>query len=77
MNCTLKTSTCKITLASEIFSSQEYQTSKFQKTDMFIEFSMLDLAKNSPFVIVFQSISLFFCKLHHQLIHRLLSMFQF
>ena len=47
-------------LAREIISSQEYQTSKFQKTDKLIEFSILDLAKNSPLLIDFESISLFF-----------------
>ena len=47
-------------LAREIISSQEYQTSKFQKTDKLIEFSVLDLAKNSPLLIDFESISLFF-----------------
>ena len=47
-------------MAREIISSQEYQTSKFQKTDKLIEFSILDLAKNSPLLIDFESISLFF-----------------
>ena len=47
-------------VAREIISSQEYQTSKFQKTDKLIEFSVLDLAKNSPLLIDFESISLFF-----------------
>ena len=47
-------------MAREIISSQEYQTSKFQKTDKLIEFSILDLGKNSPLLIDFESISLFF-----------------
>ena len=41
-------------------SSGVRQTSKLLKTNMFIKFSILDLVKNSPFVIVFESISLFF-----------------
>ena len=47
-------------MAREIISSEEYQTSKCQKTDKLIEFSILDLAKNSPLLIDFDSISLFF-----------------
>ena len=47
-------------LVKKIFSSQEYQTSKYQKTDMLIEFSILDLVKNSDLFIDLGSISLFF-----------------
>ena len=50
-------------MVKEIFSSQEYQTSKYQKTNKLIEFSILDLVKNSDLFIDLGSISLFFSEL--------------